>query len=399
MKKTRSFLVMISRMNALSSVMAVLAGLVAGFIILLFTNPSQAFSGIIGILTGGFSDRFNFGQVLYFAAPIIMTGLSVGFAGKTGLFNIGASGQLTCGMYASILVAIKFSFLPPWLRCLSALIAGVIAGGIWGIIPGILKALRNVNEVISCIMMNYIGMYLVNHLIRVTGIYDSTRNITLRVPAAANLPSLGLNSLFSVTTAQGSVRNSSIGSGIVIAIVVCILIYIVLEKTKFGYELKSCGFNHEAARYAGINESRGVMLSMAIAGALAGLGGSLIALSGAGTGIAVVDTLAPEGFQGIPVALLGLNNPIGIMFSGILIAYFTQSGFLLQHTFAPEIIEIIVSVIIYFSALALLLKGALQFLLRERKEKPQIVDDDPDPGGEEASDQGGADAPSEGGDV
>jgi len=375
MKKGRSFLTTMSGMNALSSVMAVVLGLIAGFIVLLVSNPSQALVGFVTILTGGFSDMFNAGMVLYYAAPIIMTGLSVGFAGKTGLFNIGASGQFTCGMYASILVALKCSFLPNPLQCAAAVIAGVLAGALWGLVPGILKALRNVHEVIACIMMNYIGMYLVNYLIRQTGIYDQLRNMTMRVPRAADLPAMGLNELFSVTMANGSVRHSSVGVGIIIAIAVCILIYVVLEKTKFGYELKSCGFNREAARYAGINENRGVMLSMAIAGGLSGLGGALIALAGSGRGIALVETLAGEGFQGIPVALLGLNNPIGIMFSGILIAYFTQSGFLLQrHAFAPEVIEIIVAVIIYFSALSLLLKGAIQFFIRDKKDAaPEVT--------------------------
>ena len=372
MNKIRGFLSSVGTMSALSSVMAVLIGLIAGFIILLISDSANAVAGLVTILTGGFSDMFNTGMVLHYATPIILTGLSVGFAMKTGLFNIGASGQFTFGMYASILAGIHLDSLPPLVRCGAGLLAGILAGAIWGSIPGMLKALRNVHEVISCIMMNYIGMYVVNYLIRETGIYDSTRNMTVRVPAEANLPTLGLNDVFSTVNEHGGIRASSVGSGIIIAIALCIIIYIVLEKTKFGYELKSCGFNHEAARYAGINEKKGVILSMTIAGALAGLGGALIALSGAGRGIAVVDILAGEGFQGIPIALLGLSNPIGIMFSGTLIAYFTQSGFLLQrHGFAPEIIEIIVAVIIYFSALALLLKGAIQFFLRDRKESIQ----------------------------
>jgi len=360
---------MMGGLNAMASVLAVIVGLAAGFVILLVSNPSQAVAGFVTILTGGFSDMFNLGMALYYATSIILTGLSVGFAMKTGLFNIGATGQFTFGMYMAILVAVHFSFLPGLLRCLAALIAGTLAGAVWGLVPGLLKALRNVHEVISCIMMNYIGMYIVNHLIGVTGVYDLFRNMTVRIPNEANLPTLGLNTIFSVTNEHGGVRNSAIGSGIIIAILISILVYIILEKTKFGYELKSCGFNREAARYAGINENRGIILSMTISGALAGLGGALVALSGTGKGIAVVDVLAGEGFQGIPIALLGLNNPIGIIFAGALIGYFQQSGFLLQmHGFAPEVIEIIVSVIIYFSALALLLKTAIQFFLREKKE-------------------------------
>jgi len=393
MNKIRGILISTGGMNAMSSIMAVVIGLIAGFIILLISNPSQAMVGFITILTGGFSDMFNIGMVLYYATPIILTGLSVGFAMKTGLFNIGASGQFTFGMFTSILVALQLSFLPDLARCAVALVAGMLAGAIWGSIPGMLKALRNVHEVISCIMMNYVGMYLVNYLIVETKILDTTRNMTIRVPSAANLPTLGLDEVFSTATEHG-VRNSSVGSGIIIALLVCIILYIVLEKTKFGYELKSCGYNREAARYAGINENRGVILSMTIAGAMAGLGGALIALAGAGRGIAVVDVLASEGFQGIPIALLGLSNPIGIIFSGILIAYLSQSGFLLQqHGFAPEVIEIIVAVIIYFSALALLLKGAIQFFIREKKEALHDTvasdDDGPPPGDTEAAPKGG----------
>ena len=378
--KIRRMLASTGGLNALSSILAIILGLLAGFIILLVSNPSQAVEGFVTILTGGFSNMFNLGHVLYYAVPIIMTGLSVGFAGKTGLFNIGASGQFTFGMYAAILAAVKCTFLPGSLRCVAALLAGLLAGAMWGLIPGMLKALRNVHEVIACIMMNYIGMYLVNHLIRITGIFDQLRNITVRVPSSTNLPSLGLNTLFSTTTAQGIVRPSSLGSGILIAIAACIVLYIVLEKTKLGYELKSCGFNREAARYAGINENRGIMLSMAIAGGLSGLGGALVVLGGAGRGIAVVDVLAADGFQGIPVALLGLYNPIGILFSGILIAHLTQGGFLLQRlAFAPEVIEIIVAVIIYFSALALLFKNALSFILKDKNETPQLIEGDDEP--------------------
>jgi len=380
MKKVRGVLTSAGGMNALASVLAVILGLVAGLVVMLISNPAKAFSGFTNILSGGFSSMTNLGHSLRYATPIIMTGLSVGFAGKTGLFNIGAAGQFTSGMFASILVALKLSFLPGWLLCPVAVIAGALAGAFWGMIPGMLKALLNVHEVISCIMLNYIGMYLVNYLIPLTGIHEVKTNLTMRVPSAAILPSLGLNELFSAT----------VGSGIVLAIIISVAMYILLEKTKFGYELKSCGFNREAARYAGISENRGIIMSMVIAGMLAGLGGAFVALSGAGTGIQVIDTLAAEGFNGIPVALLGLFNPIGIMFSGLLIGYLTQSGFLLQRLgFSREIIDIIVAVIIYFSALALLLKGLIQFVFKRTKKEPPKAIEDPKPDSDEAGLEGG----------
>jgi simple sugar transport system permease protein len=338
-----------SVISALSSVTAILTGLLAGLIILLITNASQALLGFWAILSGGFSSMKEFGQVLYFATPVIMTGLSVGFAGRTGLFNIGAAGQFIVGAYTAVLIGVKCDFLSGHLLWVTALLAAMLVGALWGAIPGLFKAFFNVNEVISCIMTNYIGTYLVNFLITKT-IFDSLRNQTMRVTAAANLPKMGMDNIF-----RDGFITSSANSGFFIAILFAVLIYIILEKTSFGYELKACGFNREAARYTGINEKRSIIVSMVIAGAMAGIGGALLFLAGSGKGITVVDTLAQEGFLGIPVALLGLNNPIGIIFSGLLIAYLSVGGFNMQlYHFAPQVIEIIIGVIIYFSAFALL---------------------------------------------
>jgi simple sugar transport system permease protein len=239
----------------------------------------------------------------------------------------------------------------------------MLAGALWGAIPGLFKAFFNVNEVIACIMTNYIGTYLVNLLITKTD-YNSLQNQTMRVLNTANLPKMGFDKVF-----RDGFIVSSANSGILVAIIFAVLIYIVLEKTSFGYELKACGFNREAARYAGINEKRSILFSMVISGALAGVGGALLYLAGSGKGITVVDVLAAEGFNGIPVALLGLNNPLGIIFSGLLIAYLTVGGFNMQlHGFAPQVIEIIIAVIIYFSAFALLLQGIITSLMKRRKE-------------------------------
>ena len=163
--------------NFSSSILAIVCGLLFGLIILLISNPSQAFGGFMMIIQGGFTDGMQgFGQVLYMATPLIMTGLSVGFAFKTGLFNIGASGQFTAGAFAAVYVGVKFTFLPPGVHCLAALLAAILAGALWGMVPGLLKAFFNVNEVISSIMMNYIGMYLTNMLIQNT-VYDQVKKI------------------------------------------------------------------------------------------------------------------------------------------------------------------------------------------------------------------------------
>ncbi|MCL2765400.1 MAG: ABC transporter permease [Treponema sp.] len=348
--------------DVISSGAAIFVGLLAGFIILLISNASQAVYAFETILISGFSTMNDLGQVLYFATPIILTGLSVGFAARTGLFNIGAAGQFIVGAYAAVLVGIRCDFIPGHLLWITALLAALIAGALWGAIPGIFKALFNVNEVIACIMTNYIGMYLVNYLVTQT-VYDSMKNQSMRVMDNANLPKMGMDKIF-----RDGFIVSSVNSGIIIAVVIAILIYVILEKTYFGYELKACGFNRDAARYAGINEKRSIILSMTIAGSLAGLGGALLFLSGSGINITVVDMLAQEGFNGIPVALLGLNNPVGIIFSGLFIAYLNVGGFNMQlYNFVPQIIEIIIAVIIYFSAFALLVKGFIISLLKRKR--------------------------------
>ena len=343
----------------MGSVLAILCGLAVGFIVLLISNPANAVNGFISILTGAFSDMKNLGQVFYSATPIILTGLSVGFANKTGLFNIGGPGQFVVGAYVAVLIGVKCTFIPGPLLWLACLAGAMLAGALWGFVPGCLKAVCNVNEVIACIMMNYIGMYGVNFLV-VETIFDSQKNQSLPVAANANAPKLGMDQIF-----RSGASASSVNAGIFVAILAGIIIYFLIEKTKFGYELKACGYNRDAAKYAGINEKRSIILSMAIAGSLCALGGACLYLAGAGKGIEVVDTLAAEGFNGIPVALLGLNNPIGIIFAGLFMAYLNQGGFNMQlYGFAPQVIEIIIAVIIYFAAFSLLLRGLVSRVVK-----------------------------------
>lgn len=337
----------------LSSIIAIAIGLLFGFIILLISNPSQALDGFFTILTGAFRDMRSIGRIMYFATPIIMTGLSVGFAFKTGLFNIGTPGQFIMGAFGAVIVGVKLPQLGS-IHWLVALLVAMVFGGLWALLPGILKAFANVNEVIASIMMNYIGMYLVNYMVMET-IFDRLRNQSIGVAKTAVIPKLGLDKIF---------PRSNVNAGFLIAILAAVIIYIILNKTTFGYELKAVGHNRDASEYAGINEKRNIVLSMVIAGALAGLGGGLLYLAGTGKYIEVVDVLAAEGFTGIPVALLGMSHPLGILFSGLFIGYITVGGDYMQlYDFVPEIIDIIVASIIYFSAFSLVVK---KFIGRRR---------------------------------
>ena len=339
-----------------AAMMAIFLGLVFGFIIMIIAIPSTAMSGFQRVLFGGFS---RIGDVFYYATPILMTGLAVGFAFKMGLFNIGASGQFTTGMFFSLYVGFMWD-LPDGIQWIACVLAGMVGGMLWGLIPGIFKALLNVNEVITSIMFNYIGMYLIDMLVQSNGtMYISSKTRTAYLPTSAQLPSLG-------------VANSNVNVAIFIAIAAALLLYFVLNKTTFGYELKATGYNKNASDYAGMNGKRNIILTMAIAGGLAGLGGAFAILApstiaGSSMTYEPISVIAAAGFNGIAVALLGNSNPIGIIFSSFFISHIQRGGTLTSlDGFKPEIIDVVISVIIYFSAFAMLMNATLARFVKNR---------------------------------
>ena len=295
------------------------------------------------------------------AAPLVMTGLSVAFAFKTGLFNIGAAGQYTVGAFFALYSAIILKM--PWWACL---IMAALGGAVWGAIPGFFKAFLNVNEVITAIMFNWIGLYAVNTMIYQQGYgpmfnLKTTKTFTIKESSPASLlPSFNIN--VDGKGYFGKMFQPTIG--IFIAIGVAILIWVIINKTTFGYELKACGHNKDAAKYAGINEKKNIVLSMTIAGALAGLGAGLFYLSGSKEWEPLVSTALPAaGFNGISVALLASSNPIGCIFSALFIAHITVGGgFMDASIFPGEVADIISGVVIYLCAFSLLFKSAIMKL-------------------------------------
>ncbi|MDO4438129.1 MAG: ABC transporter permease [Eubacteriales bacterium] len=366
-----------SNIGFLSSIFAILIGLLVGFVILLICNPSQALPGFLTIITGSFTHGAKgVGQIFYYATPIILTGLSVGFAFNTGLFNIGASGQFMVGSLGAVIIGILAKDLGP-IQWVVALLGGMALGMLWGAVPGLLKAYFNVNEVIASIMMNYIGMYSTNWIVKSSpALFNALRNESKNVAATANIPKMGLDKLF---------PGSSLNGGFIIAVLAIVIIWVILYKTNLGFELKACGHNRFAAKYAGINEKKNIMLAMMIAGALSGLAGAIVMLSGTGAHIKIVDVVAGEGFTGISVALLGLSHPFGILASAIFIAYLTAGGFYLQlFEFSTEIIDIIVAVIIYFSAFSLIVKILInKFKQRKNDKAAAIANANAEPGTED----------------
>lgn len=341
----------------MTSLVAIVAGLIFGLIILIIFNPVEAFPAFLEMLFGPISKGLKgFGDLLYKTAPIILTGLSVGFAFKTGLFNIGAPGQLVIAAAVSVVLG-QVEGIHPNLHWILCLLAGTLAGALWGFVPGILKAFANVNEVVATIMMNYISINIASLLITK---YTTLVSGYASINPSARLPKWGLDVIFN--------KPPMIDISIIIAILMAILVWFTLNKTTFGYELKAVGLNFEASKYAGINEKRNIILSMMIAGALSGMAGACIYLGG--TKMTTAPILAGEGFSGITVALLASSNPIGIIFAGYFIAHISIGGsFIRIYGYQGEIASIVTASIVYFMGIAVAIKKVLSKIKLKRKNK------------------------------
>ena len=324
-----------------------------------------------GNLTFGFSP-VNIGNTLFRATPLILTGLSVAVAFKTGLFNIGASGQYLAGTAAALFIALEIpsAVVPAWIIWILAFLGGFLAGALWGSIPGVLKATLNINEVLTSIMTNWIAANLVTWLFDMSNLknmveYGKTGYIYKTSFNGVETPKMGLDKLF---------PGSQVNAGILIAIVLAVLVYIMMSKTTFGYELKACGANRHAARYAGIRDKRSIVLSMAIAGALSGVAGSLYWLSGNTEFFwSTYQSLPDAGFNGIPVALLAVNNPIAVVFTGIFMSALTVAGQQLKNLTAYNeyITNVITATIVYLSAFYLVIKMWISGRKKRKIEKAQ----------------------------
>ena len=378
--KIKAFFAKSGTKSVLSSLICIAAGIFVGWLVLLILAlvsdkipVSHAFKGLAIILAGPFASgggkniAFVLGDMLFEAAPLMLTGLSVAIAFKTGLFNIGAPGQYLMGAMTSVIVALSIPTTPGTavLVWLLALLAGIVAGMVWGMIPGFFKAVLGVNEVIVCIMTNWIAANVVSWVFFNQKQFINTAGgkTAYTLPTTANgvaTPKLGLDKVF---------PGSNIDIGIFIAIAVAIVLFVLLNKTTFGYELKACGHNKNAAKYAGMSEKRNIVLSMAIAGGLAALGASLYYLNG-GAELAwnTYSKLPDTGFNGIPVALLASNNPLGVVFSSVFLRFIDKGGYNLAGftAYNEYVSDLIIAVIIYFAGFAKLIG---ELLSRRKKSK------------------------------
>lgn len=381
----------------LSSVLSILAGLAVGAIVILVvgvTNQNlgikSAWEGIrivcvgifstgrdaAGALTWGFNG-INIGNMFFRATPLIMTGLSVAMAYQTGLFNIGAPGQYLVGTYVALTIALNIpsDSVSPVIIWIVAFMGAIVAGALWGMIPGVMKAFLNINEVIACIMTNWIAANLVTWLFDISdlkNIVENTKSGYIYKTTYNNVATAkwGMDKIFAGSQANG---------GIIIAIIFAVLVYIVMNKMTLGFQLKACGKNRFAAKYAGINDKRNIILSMAIAGGLSGAGAALYYLAGNTEFFwSTYQSLPAIGFNGIPVALLASCNSIGVIFASLFMSMLEIAGLQLTNLTAYNeyITDVIIAVIVYMSAFSLVVRMWLA------KRVGKVADIEKDPGRE-----------------
>ena len=380
--------------TVLASLLSILIGMLAGGIIITIVGLTNESLGIRGVwdgirivifglfikgrdATGGLVFTFNpqmMGNMLFNATPVILTGLSVAVANKTGLFNIGAPGQYLAGTAATLFIALSMPVTgsemtawqaaqgiehaltyPAWFVWMVAFLGGMLAGALWGAIPGMLKAWLNINEVLACIMTNWIAANLVTWAFDVSNLKNVVENTKTGYIYKSSFNGVETSKMW----LDKLLPDSQINGGIIIATVIAVIVFIILSRTTFGYELKACGSNRYAARYAGIRDKRSIVISMSFAGALAGAAAALYYLAGNTEFFwSTYQALPSVGFNGIPVALLAANNPIGVVFTGMFMSMLDICGLQLKNLtgYNEYITDVIIAVIVYLAAFSLVIK-------------------------------------------
>ncbi|MBP2077717.1 ABC transporter permease [Oceanobacillus polygoni] len=336
-------------------VVSVVMGLIAGAIIMHISgfNPIDGYSAL---WTGAFGDAYTIGETIRRSAPYILTGLSIAFAFRTGLFNIGAEGQVLVGWLAAVWVGLTID-APMYIHLPLAILAAAVAGGLWAFVPGILKAKLGVHEVIVTIMMNYIALFTTNEIIR--KVLTSGQTTTDTIAGSASLASEWMQSI---------TFYSRVHYGILIALFAAAIMWFIIQRTTIGYELKSVGFNQHASRYAGMNVSKNIILSMVIAGMFAGLAGAMEGLGTYGN-MSVTAGFSNLGFDGIAVALLGANTAIGVVFAAFLFGALKEgAGEMPTGAGIPtELVDIIIALIIFFVASSYIIRWVIVRFKKEGK--------------------------------
>ncbi len=348
----------------IASIICILLGLLIGYIVLLFINPEGAAESILNVIKNFFTwskpktQLKQFGNTLAKTMPLLMCSLSILFAYKVGLFNIGAAGQYVAGSCACLYAALAWKW--SWLPCV---LFAIVAGAVLGAIVGFLKSYCNVNEVISGIMLNWISLYTANTVL--SGVKEVASPYTMYITdvnPSAILPNLGLDKLFA--------NNKYVTLAIPLALLIAVAVSIILNKTRLGYELKATGSNKNAAKYSGMRENRNIILTLVIAGGLAGLGAAMLYLTGYMRWECTQSSVPGMGFNGIAAAFLGGLNPIGAIFASFFIQHITDGGqYVNTNFYCSQISDLISSVIIYLCGFVLFIKITMNGILSRSEEK------------------------------
>lgn len=335
--------------------------IVGGIVVTIFGyDPIVAFSAMFKGSLGSWS---NFGETLVSVTPLILTGLSVAFAFKCGLFNIGAEGQFIIGSIATVWAGWAFKGLPSVLHILIALSIGAFAGGMWGGIVGWLKAKVGAHEVINSIMMNYIAMYFSNYIVM---------NLLNEPGKAFSFAIADTAKLWKLAEGIAVFKGSRVHIGIFISLIVAVYAYYLLNKTVRGYEIRAVGYNPHAAEYGGINVKKNVVLAMFISGMFSGLAGALM-VTGVQFRVNNLFGFTNYGFDGIAVALVGNSNPLGVILSAFLFGVLQKGGPLMQIRGIPkEVVGIIQGIIILFVAVNFI-KVMVENYTEKQKIKKSLV--------------------------
>lgn len=344
-------------MNVLYTLIAILIGFVIGAIFLLIAgiSPVAAYSKLIDGVLG--KPKYVVWSLVY-ASPLIFTGMSVAFSLRTGVFNIGAEGQFVVGSLAACMVGILVE-LPIVIHAILCLLVAAVAGFVWSYLVGLLKVKRGIHEVLSYIMFNWIAFYLSNYAVNTAALHkEGSGEATKDVLASARL--LFPDSILKVLDCTGA------NWGFVLAVIVAVIMWIIIEKTTLGYRLKAVGFNKEAATFGGINADKSILTALGISGALAGIGGAVQTLGMAGR-ISQFAGQEGYGFEGITVALIGGSSPLGCIFSGIFYGAMKYGGSKLTMVGAPEeVIDIIMGCVIIFIAISSVFQGLFMNLAKRK---------------------------------
>ena len=353
MTRKKSFLEVIAENRFIHILLSIFLGFLVGAVFLSIMGLSV--SAAYGRLISSVTSLKGFSYVIVYSVPYIVAGLSVAFSFKTGVFNIGAEGQFVVGSMAAACVGILAGSLPKPILIPLCFLAAMAAGAVWGIIVGVLKTKWGINEVLSMIMFNWIAFYLSNFIAGIPAIKnDGTAEATKNISDNASL-------LFSKDFIKSMGLAPTANWGFLVAIVVTLIVWFVIEKTTLGYELKAVGANKFAAEYGGINVNRSILTALAISGALAGLAGAL-QLMGMGKRISIFSSQEGFGFAGIVVALIGCSNPFGVLVAGIFYGALMYGGSKLNLEGVPtQLISVIVGTVVFFIAISVIFENLGRF--------------------------------------